>query len=85
MIYNEALNIWQKITKGEAFSQTSNDLNIQKKLLNIFSVGDYYYYVFNIKNSTFDFISNEVESVLGFNKNELDLFTFINLIQFFII
>lgn len=81
MIYNEALNIWQTITKGEAFSKTSNNLNIQKKLLNIFSVGDYYYYVFNIKNSTFDYISNEVESVLGFNKNELDLFTFINLIH----
>lgn len=81
MIYKEALKIWQTITAGDSTTKPDVNLEIQKRLLNIFSVGDYYYYLFNIKNSRFDLISNEVESILGYKKDELDLVTFINLIH----
>jgi DNA-binding CsgD family transcriptional regulator/PAS domain-containing protein len=46
------------------------DLEIHKKLLSIFHVGSYYYYVFNIKTGEFDFMSPEVEGVLGYTQSE---------------
>ncbi len=65
-IFQESRNIWKNATKG---SKTENDLqfelDIQKKLLNIFQVGDWYYLVFNLPASRLDLVSPSVEQVLG--------------------
>jgi DNA-binding CsgD family transcriptional regulator len=81
MIYKEALNIWQTITKGGTSTLPDVNLEIQKRLLNIFSVGDYYYFIFNAIGSTLNIINDEVESILGYKKDELDLITFVDLIH----
>lgn len=81
ILLNEALKIWGKVNIGEPAKENSFDLEVQKKLLNIFSVGDYYYYIFNLKESKFDLISEEVESVLGYKPEELDLINFISKIH----
>jgi len=49
------------------------DLILHKKLLNLFQVGDFYYYIFNFQNYTFDLLSNEVESILGYPPSDFDL------------
>jgi DNA-binding CsgD family transcriptional regulator len=65
-IFKESRNIWETATKG---SKTDNDLqfelDIQKKLLNIFQVGDWYYLVFNLPASQLDLVSPSIEQVLG--------------------
>lgn len=81
VIFEEALKIWDKISAGEKLNEVELELEVHKKLLNIFQVGDYYYYIFNIKDSKFDFISKEVENVLGYKPEELDVSTFINKIH----
>ena len=50
-ILNEALKIWDKISVGEQLKSVMFDLEVQKKLLNIFQVGDYYYFILNLKES----------------------------------
>lgn len=80
-IFNEALKIWNKISVGNKLNEIKFELEIHKKLLNIFQVGDYYYYIFNIKDSQFDLMSKEVETVLGYNADDLDLQVFIGLIH----
>ncbi len=57
------------------------DLDIQKKLLGILHVGNYYYYVFNLKNGEFDFVSPEVETVLGYKQEEVTIPLILNSIH----
>lgn len=81
VIYKEALKIWDKISLGENLNEVKLELEVHKKLLNIFQVGDYYYYTFNLRDSKFDFMSKEVEKVLGYKPEELDVYTLINKIH----
>ena len=81
VIFEEALKIWDKISTGEKLNEVVLELEVHKKLLNIFQVGDYYYFILNLKDSKFDFMSKEVETVLGYKPKELDIFTLINKIH----
>ncbi len=75
-LLQEALKIWSKVNIGKPLQDDGFNLEAQKKLLNIFSVGDFYYYIFNLKESKFDLLSPEVATVLGYQPEELDLATF---------
>lgn len=77
--FNEAIKIWDKAALGEPAKVALFDLEVQKKLLNIFSVGDYYYYIFNVKESKLDLLCEEISSVLGYKHNEVDLAFLISL------
>ncbi len=35
--------------------------------------GDYYYYIFNVKDVVFDFMSHEIEDVLGYPPDVVDV------------
>jgi DNA-binding CsgD family transcriptional regulator len=72
-IITEALKIWDKAAIGLPAKAALFDLEIQKKLLNIFSVGDYYYYIFNVEESKLDLLSEEISLILGYNYEEIDL------------
>ena len=72
-IFDEANKIWQRIAKDASEDELKFSLEIHKKLLNFFQVGDYYYYIFNVKQSVFELISNEITSVLGYHPNEVDV------------
>ncbi|PKP49060.1 MAG: hypothetical protein CVT95_03750 [Bacteroidetes bacterium HGW-Bacteroidetes-12] len=77
--FNEAIKIWDKAAIGEPAKVALFDLEVQKRLLNIFSVGDYYYYIFNAKESKLDLLSEEATSVLGYKNEEIDLSFLVNL------
>jgi DNA-binding CsgD family transcriptional regulator len=78
---DNAIKIWKKTTVGKQVKSVLFDLEVQKKLLNIFSVGDYYYYIFNIKESKLDLLSEDVTSILGYKHEEVDLFFLVNKIH----
>lgn len=70
--FDEIKKIWCQIAK-----QTSNDdfyfeLEVHKKLLNIFQIGEFYYYVFNCSSATMEFVSEQVKKLLGI-KHEKEL------------
>jgi DNA-binding CsgD family transcriptional regulator len=73
-IFQESRNIWKTAVKG---SKTEHDLQfeleIHKKLLNIFQVGDWYYLVFNLPDSRLDLVGGSVESMLGVKPEMLTL------------
>ena len=46
----EASKIWKKITSDSSPDQVTVELDLYKKLLNFFQVGDYFYWVFNLAN-----------------------------------
>lgn len=53
-------------------TQLKFELDFYKKLWNFFLIGDSYYYVINHHSLTFDFISIEVENVMGYHPSEMD-------------
>jgi len=67
----EAIKLWKKMSSEIFADQLYIDLGIYKKLLNFFQIGDYYYFIFNIQNLSFDFVSPHVETVLGYSQTEL--------------
>jgi DNA-binding CsgD family transcriptional regulator len=71
--FNKATKIWEKTSIGDTITSVLFDLEVQKKLLNIFSVGDYYYYIFDVKEAKLDLFSEEIVSILGYNYEELDM------------
>jgi PAS domain-containing protein len=72
-IFNKANKIWTKITENAKEEDLEFSLEIHKKLLSFFQVGDYYYYIFNVRESKFELMSKEVTKVLGYSPDEIDV------------
>lgn len=66
IVFTEARKIWTAIAKDTAIQEHKVELDMHRQLLNFFQVGDYYYYVFNIKTSSIEFMSTEMKAVLGY-------------------
>ncbi|MDQ1090000.1 DNA-binding CsgD family transcriptional regulator [Siphonobacter sp. SORGH_AS 1065] len=70
--YTEARKFWKKATRY----QDATDINLEfeltlhKKLLNIFHVGPYFYFIFNLTNGEIEYVSDSVTQVLGCNPEE---------------
>lgn len=58
--------IFKKGANNSADQELQLEFEIQKALLNIFQVGDYYSFIFNLKRSEFDFVSPQIENILGY-------------------
>jgi DNA-binding CsgD family transcriptional regulator len=81
VVFEEVSKIWNTISVGETLSDVDLELEIHKKLLNIFQVGNYYYYIFNLKNLQMEFMSKEMETVLGYKTADMDLTSLFNKIH----
>ena len=77
----EARKIFNRVTNGSPEKELIFDLDVHKKLLNLFQVGSYYYYIFNLRRSEFDLVSPEIEDVLGYKPDEINLAQMMNSIH----
>ncbi len=66
--YLTAKKIWDVAVKtdSEYTAELELQLEMHKRLLNIFQVGNYYYYIFNVFQGTFDFVSEEIRDILEY-------------------
>ncbi len=48
----------------------SFELEVYKKLLHLFHVGSYYYYIFNVASVEMEFVSDNIKNVIGFESKE---------------
>jgi DNA-binding CsgD family transcriptional regulator len=74
-------NLIRELAGKAADRDLELELEIQKKLLTIFQVGDYYYYIFNLKKTCFDFVSEEVKDVLGYDRDVVTVDLLLNSIH----
>jgi len=72
-IFDELRQIWKDIPKDHKLRDLTFDIKLHKKLLEIFQVGSYYYFVVNVRRSTFEVVSQEIETVLGYPLCDIDL------------
>ncbi|TAG54038.1 MAG: hypothetical protein EAZ27_09765 [Cytophagales bacterium] len=75
VVFKEISKIWNPISVGDKLNEIDLELEIEihKKLLNIFQVEDYYYFILNLKNLETEFISKEIEAVLGYKASDMNL------------
>jgi len=69
----EAGKIWRKITSDVPREQLQVEIGLYKKLLNFFQAGDYFYWIFNLQNYCLDIVSDEMTTVLGYQRSEFSL------------
>lgn len=80
-IYDKAKVLWFNISKNDPLKGPTMKLKNPKEMLNLFSIGKFYYYYFNLATAEFDFISPEIEEVLGYDPQTLKAVDFVNYIH----
>lgn len=80
-LYLSAKKIWNTVVKEDPDGRPHElelQLDLHKRLLNLFQPGSYYYYVFNIFQADFDFVSPGITAVLGYMPEETNTAFFID-------
>lgn len=80
-IFVEAGKIWKELSGEKTTAELQFELEVNKKLLNFFQVGDYYYMIFNVRETVFDMVSPEITRVLGYTPDEINVPFFIGSIH----
>lgn len=62
--FDEVKKTWFEIAKHSASDNFAFELEVYKKLLDIFHVGEYYYYIFNCSTAVVEFASDSIRQVL---------------------
>jgi DNA-binding CsgD family transcriptional regulator len=68
---DEIKKIWKDQSFGANIEKKELAQLIELKMVSLFSIGDYYYYFFNIKDTAFSFVSEGITKVLGYLPNEI--------------
>ena len=72
-VSNELRTIWDRISKSEQITESVFNLQLHKKLMDIFQIGNYFYYIVNVRKSLFEMVSPEAASVLGYALQDITL------------
>ncbi|WP_439695971.1 LuxR C-terminal-related transcriptional regulator [Mucilaginibacter sp. AW1-7] len=70
---SEATKIWKRASDSEeqATELLQLEINLYKKLLIFFQIGESCHFIFNFQQIRFDFISDEATTMLGYAKDEI--------------
>lgn len=77
----EANKIWKRHAPGSTPDLFQIELDLYKKLLNFFQVGDYYYYIFNFQTLDFEIVSSGMEKMLGYSTDKFTIDFFMSLVH----
>ncbi|WP_051200252.1 LuxR C-terminal-related transcriptional regulator [Flavobacterium subsaxonicum] len=80
-VYKELRKIWDAISTDYEGKNATFDIRVHKKLLDIFQVGDYFYYIVNVRKSVLEMVSHEMELVLGYPQETITLDFLVGLIH----
>jgi DNA-binding CsgD family transcriptional regulator len=70
----EVQNIWKTLTtENKSKEKLQFDLEVYKKLLNVFQVGDFYYIILDLTSGQFDYVSEHTEAVLDIKPEYLTI------------
>lgn len=77
----EAKEVWKEIAKHTTVNDLSFELEIHKKLLSIFHIGNFYYYIFNCATAQMEYVSDSMYPILGYNAEEFNVDNLIGMIH----
>lgn len=77
----KTVSVWKNISFTKEIAPIDFKEFLHNSQAQFLSVGDFYCYLFNLKAVQFDYISDSIESVLGYDKDEITVPFFISLIH----
>ncbi len=69
IFYDKARQVWKEIAKQGSYKPLDFQIEIHKKLLNLFQPGDYYYFIFHVRDGEFEYVSPHINKVLGYEQS----------------
>lgn len=82
--YQTASKFWRTVANKETIAdikQLQEQIELYKRLLNIFHAGEYFYYVFNMYTTKFDVVSENISEILGYSQDEFTIPLFLEIIH----
>jgi len=81
--YLTAKKIWDNVVTNNTSNPVvlKQQLELHKRLLNIFQVGRHYHMIFNVYHAELEYISDGITDVLGYEPGEMNAMLFLNLIH----
>src|SRR5690606_24234186 len=73
LVLNEAHKIWTEIAQHKTPGELQLEVELYKKLMNIFQVGDYYYMVFNPPEMKIEYTCQSITEIIGYEPEEFTL------------
>lgn len=67
----EANKIWETINMEGSVENLNYEMELQRKLINLFHVGNFYYYIFDVMNGCFKYINPNIQKVLGYTAHDM--------------
>lgn len=81
-LFEEYKNMIPNIVKsGTPMSEKAFKQNLQNKLLNIFTIGDYYYMIANLESFKYDFVHPNLTTVLGYSVEDFNFKSYFDAIH----
>jgi len=77
----ETRKVWKRVSTVAAKDKLELELDIYKKLLSFFQVGEYYYIIFDINAIEFDFVSPHIKAILGYDPSSFNMAFFMEIIH----
>ncbi len=81
IILNEAQKIWTEIAQNKTPKNIELEVEVYKKLINIFQVGEYYYMIFNPPEMVIEFASESITKILGYTPEEFTIEKFFSCVH----
>jgi len=81
VILDEAKRVWDKINQSGAALDLTFQLEVHRKMLEFFHIGNFYYYLFDVKNACFKYVSSDIYKVLGYDAEKVDFNFFLSKIH----
>lgn len=81
--YLTAKKIWGNVVTNDTTNPVllKQQLELHKRLLNVFQVGRHYHMIFNVYHAELEYISDGITDVLGYEPGEMNAMLFLNLIH----
>lgn len=81
LVYDNVKKIWCLITKSPSVSDVALEIQLHKKLLNFFQVGDFCYFILNIVDGMFEYLHPSVHEFYGYSSEDFTMENFLNYIH----
>lgn len=81
LVYDNVRKIWSLITKSPTEVDVNLEIQLHKKLLNFFQVGDYCYFILNISEGMFEYLHPSVNDIYGYSSEDFTMEKFLDYIH----
>jgi DNA-binding CsgD family transcriptional regulator len=80
-IGKSAASIWKGLQMGEDIKHLNIEFEKHKELFSFFQVGDYYYFIVNLLEHKFEYVSDGFQKLLGYDQKPITISSFLEKIH----